>query len=153
MNIGFSVFSARCAQTYLLARKDPALPWRVSLELRQRWAQISPRVSGTQLHTKQNRTQSADSAKHVISTHGQTPHPLSGRLFHRQGTLSGPAGRTGLLCSSSGFSWNCEAHGTSRSRPGRPPPFWGECIARWRAAPLCLHVAERQTQLLMSQWM
>lgn len=86
--------------------------------------------------------------------HGQTPHPLSAQLFHTQGTLSGPAGRTGPLCSSSGSSWNCGARGTSRSRPDRPLPFWGECIARWRAAPLCLHVAERQRRLLMShKWM
>lgn len=84
------------------------------------------------------------------SRHGQIPHPLSIQLFHKLGTLFGQAGRRGPLCSSSGSSWNCEAHETSRSLPCHPLLFWGECIARWRAAPLCCQMAERQRLFLMS---
>lgn len=68
---------------------------------------------------------------------GQSPHPLSVQLFHKPGTLSGLAGRRDPLCSSSGSSLNSEDHETSRSPPCRRPLFWGECIARWTAAPLC----------------
>ena len=81
--------------------------------------------------------------------HGPIPHPLSVQLFHKPGTLFGPAGRRGLLCSSSGSSLSCEDHETSRSPPCRPLLFWGECIARWTAAPPCL-TNGRTTEAVLS---